>query len=191
MFTNRFVLIVTLACFTLISKSVTILIAPQTDLGKPNVLSEHRSDLLALPTKLDADKGVTINENQIFRLLPHQSEKIMDFLKEYRRLRGKISDIGMYMISTIGLLNGALKVEDSLRGNLYSIANQLISKFNVLTPKQNLDRLTAIEEIIARNKGVISILTSIMEFARKIRTIGELKTDMQTILKKVRYFWSS
>lgn len=114
---------------------------------------------------------------------------IVDLLNEYRRMRQTHSSLAMQLIGTVGLVSGALKVEESMRENLYQMANALIDGFNVSSLKENADKVLAIEKTIERDRAVIEVLTCILEFARKSKTYEEFQADMQRISKEVQTFY--
>lgn len=164
-------------------------VSPQIDFGESTAIIERRSDALPLTTlsPIDFEPHAAASEKKL-KLTPAQSKHVTEFLKEYQRLRKKTSNLGMQVLGTIGLVSGALKVEDAMRENLYHIANELIDTFNKSSPKQNHEKLIKIEETIARNKASIGVLNTVMQFARKTKNFEAFKNEMQKILKEVRSF---
>lgn len=116
-----------------------------------------------------------------------QPDLMVNFLEEYRRLRAKKSEEAMRSLATIGLISGTLKVEEAMKSNLNNISSDLFVKFNVSTPKENMERLMVIEETIERDKCSIGVLNSMLEFARNAKTFDAFQKDMQRILKEVSH----
>lgn len=112
-------------------------------------------------------------------------EDITNFMVHYRKLRGNTSDAAMRLLVTLGLVSGALKVEDAMKANLNRIASDMFVKFNVSTPKENMHKLLRIEETMERDRASINILESILAFARNAKNFGEFQKDMQRISKEV------
>lgn len=110
---------------------------------------------------------------------------VQDLIIKYRLLRTKKSDADMRIIATVGLVSGALKVQDEMKTNLQRLSNELIINFNDSTPQQNFDKLVAIEETIQRDKASIDVMNSILKFARNEKTFENFQNDMKQILKEV------
>lgn len=121
----------------------------------------------------------------VVKLKPIDQKYIVDFLNEFKRLRRKKSDEEIRLIGTVGLVSGALKVEEAMRENLYRLANDLIDTFSGSTPKENMKKLLAIEEAIERDKASIAVLNCILQYSRKAITFEAYKKEMHRILKEV------
>lgn len=118
------------------------------------------------------------------------NEQVADFLDKYQRLRVKKSEEAMRQIATVGLVSGALKVEELIRANLHQLTDDLVDNFNVSTPKENLDKLLTIEEVMERDRSSVDVLVSALEFARNDKTYENFNSDMRRILKEViAYLW--
>lgn len=109
----------------------------------------------------------------------------INILEQYRKLRAKKSEEQMRSLATIGIISGSLKVEEAMKNNLNNMSSDLFAKFNVSTPRENMERLIMIEEAIERDKCSIGVLNSILEFARNAKTFDAFQKDMQRILKEV------
>lgn len=112
-------------------------------------------------------------------------ENISNFMVHYRKLRGNTSDAAMRLLVTLGLVSGALKVEDAMKANLNRIASDMFVNFNASTPKENMQKLLRIEETMERDRASIDILESILAFARNAKNLAEFQKDMQKISKEV------
>lgn len=112
-------------------------------------------------------------------------ENISDFMRTYRKMRGNTSDAAMRLLVTLGLVSGALKVEDAINANLNRFASDMFGNFNVSTPKENMQKLMRIEEIMERDRTSVSILENILAFARNAKNFAEFQKDMQRISKEV------
>lgn len=133
------------------------------------------------------NKQVTSDVDQPAGILPkNTTDAVMHFLEDYRRLRAKKNEETMRTIATVGLVSGALRVEELIRENLGKLSEDLIAKFNTSTPKENMDKLLALEEIMERDKSSIEVLMSALEFARNIKTYENFNEDMRRILKEVK-----
>lgn len=109
----------------------------------------------------------------------------LKFITEFRKLKQKLSENEMRIVSTVGLVSGALQVEDALRENLYIIADELFDTFAKATPKENTDRLLAIEETINRDKASIAVLNEMLKFARNETDLVNFQKEMQRVAKLV------
>lgn len=118
------------------------------------------------------------------------NETVLHFLEDYKRLRAKKSEEAMRTIATAGLVSGALKVEELIRDNLGHLTDDLIDNFNVSTPKENMDKLLALEEVMERDKSSIDVLMSALEFARNSKSYESFNEDMKRILKEVNSFFT-
>lgn len=112
-------------------------------------------------------------------------ENISNFMLHYRKMRGNRTDAAMRLLVTLGLVSGALKVEDAMKVNLNRIASDMFVKFNASTPKENMQKLLLIEETMSRDRASINILESILAFARNAKNFAEFQKDMQRISKEV------
>lgn len=112
-------------------------------------------------------------------------ENISNFMLHYRKMRGNRTDAAMRLLVTLGLVSGALKVEDAMKANLNRIASDMFVKFNASTPKENMQKLLLIEETMGRDRASINILESILAFARNAKNFAEFQKDMQRISKEV------
>lgn len=118
--------------------------------------------------------------------LAQEVAKTMDFAKIFKSLHRYLSPDEVRIVSTLGLLSGALRVEESMRENLYLLTDDLLASFNKTTPKENIKKLTAIDETINRDKSVVKVLNEMLKFARNQTTLNELEKEMIGILKEVR-----
>lgn len=112
--------------------------------------------------------------------------KNTDFTKLFKTLRRNRSTEEVRIVSTLGLLSGALRVEEAMRENLYQLTDDLLESFNTSTPHENMKKLITIEETITRDKSVIEVLNGMLKYARNATTLAVLQTDMNRILREVR-----
>lgn len=112
----------------------------------------------------------------------------LKFISEFRKLKEKLSENEMRIVSTVGLVSGALQVEDALRENLYNISDDLFDSFAKATPKENTDRLLTIEETINRDKASIAVLNEMLKFARNETDLVGFQKEMQRVAKLVSDF---
>lgn len=112
-------------------------------------------------------------------------ENISDFMRQYRKMRGNTSDAAMRLLVTLGLVSGALKVEDAMKANINTIASDMFVNFNASTPKENMQKLLRIEETMERDRASIDILENILAFARNAKNFAEFQKDMKRISKEV------
>lgn len=112
--------------------------------------------------------------------------KNVDFSKLFKSLRRNRSSEEVRIVSTLGLLSGALRVEEAMRENLYQLTDDLLESFNTSTPKENMKKLLVIEETINRDKSVVEVLNGMLKYARNATTLAVLQTDMNRILREVR-----
>lgn len=142
----------------------------------------------SVSSHVDFDPNVAASETTAVKVaVPKifEPQQVIDFLQEYNRLRQKKSDLAMQLIGTIGLVSGALKVEEAMRENLYHAANELIDAYSDSTAQENINKLLVIEETIERDKASVAVLNSFLQFARKAKNFEDFQEDMQQILKEV------
>ena len=112
--------------------------------------------------------------------------KNVDFSKMFKELHQYLSPEEVRIVSTLGLVTGALKAEESMREHLYVLADELLGSFNSRKPKENLEKLIAIEQTINRDKSVVNVLNGMLTYARNETTLDALQTELLSILKEVR-----
>lgn len=113
--------------------------------------------------------------------------KNTDFAKLFKDLHRYLSPEEVRIVSTLGLLSGALRVEESMREHLYVIVDDLLDKFNITTPMENLVKLIAIEHTINRDKSVVHVLNGMIKYTRNETTLDNLQKDMLDVLKVVSF----
>lgn len=118
--------------------------------------------------------------------LSQEIVKNTDFAKLFKNLHRYLSPDEVRIVTTLGLLSGALKAEESMRENLYILSDDLLASFNATTPKENMKKLTTIEQTINRDKSVVKVLSEMLKYARNETTLDILQKDMVEILKQVR-----
>lgn len=72
-----------------------------------------------------------------------------------------------------------------MREHLYVLTDALLTSFNLKKPKENMEKLIFIEEIMNRDKSMVKILNGMLSYARNETTLDELQTEMYAILKEV------
>lgn len=112
----------------------------------------------------------------------------LKLISEFRKLKQRLSDNEMRIVSAVGLVAGALHIEDALRENLYNMADELFDTFAKATPKENTNRLLAIEETINRDKVSIAVLNEMLKFVRNETDLVGFQKEMQHIAKLVSDF---
>lgn len=139
------------------------------------------------PISYEQEKPIARN---VRKVVPLQEGKLLiknfDFGKMFKNLRQNHSPEEVRIVGTLGLLSGALKVEEAMRENLYQMTDDLMDSFNETSPKENMHKLISIEETINRDKSAVSILNGMLQHARNITTLDALEKDMQHILHEVR-----
>lgn len=111
--------------------------------------------------------------------------KNVDYAKKFKSLRQIHSPGEMQIVSTLDLLSSALKVEEAMRENIHRMTHDLLEHFRELSPKENIQKLIAIEETINHDKLVVAILIGLLQYARDVTTLDALKKEMQHILHEV------
>lgn len=141
------------------------------------------------PISYDIDKNAVASTKREIKVDPlkisREIAKNVDFVKIFKTLRRNRSPEEIRLVGTLGLLSSALKVEESMRENLYELTDDLLETFNKSTPKENMKKLIAIEETINRDKSAVAILNGMLKYARNATTLDALQNDMQHILNEV------
>lgn len=113
--------------------------------------------------------------------------KNVDFGRLFKNLHKTRTMEEVRIVSTLGLLSGALRAEESMRENLYHLTDDLLESFNNSTPKDNMKKLVVIEETINRDKSVVQVINNMLKYARNDSTLDDVQKDMLRILKEVRH----
>lgn len=111
--------------------------------------------------------------------------KNLDFAKMFKELHAYLSPEEVRIVTTLGLVTGILRAEESMRDHLYVLTDNLLGKFNSLTPKENMEKLIAIEQTINRDKYMVKVLNGMLRYARNATTMDDLQMEMLDILKEV------
>lgn len=117
--------------------------------------------------------------------LSYEILKNTDFAQLFKNLHRYLSPDEVRIVSTLGLLSGALRVEESMREHLYAIVDDLLDKFNSTTPMENMKKLIVIEHIINRDKSVVNVLNEMITYTRNQTTLDNLQREMLSVLKEV------
>ncbi|XP_031625443.1 uncharacterized protein LOC116342091 [Contarinia nasturtii] len=140
------------------------------------------------PISYEIDKTAPLKVRNVRKVNPLQSGKVLaknvDFARLFKNLRQNRSPEEIRIVSTLGLLSGALQVEEAIRENLYEMTDDLLASFNKSTPKENMNKLMAIEETINRDKSAVSILNGMLQYARNVTTLDALENDLKQILRE-------
>lgn len=118
--------------------------------------------------------------------LSQEIVKNTDFAKLFKNLHRYLSPDEVRIVTTLGLLSGALQVEESMRENLYILIDDLLASFNATTPRENTKKLTTIEQTINRDRSVVKVLNEMLKYARNETTLDIMQKVMIEILKQVR-----
>lgn len=109
----------------------------------------------------------------------------VDFAQIFRDLHQYLSPDEVRMVTTLGLVAGALRAEESMREHLYVLTDDLIASFASKKPKESMDKLIFIEETINRDKSMVEVLDEMLSYARNESTLDILQSEMYNILKEV------
>lgn len=147
------------------------------------------------PISYDVDKNAAASTKREIKVDPLKASreiaKNVDFVKLFKNLRRNRTPEEIRLVGTLGLLGSALKVEESMRENLYELTDELLESFNKSTPKENMKKLITIEETINRDKSAVAVLNGMLKYARNATTMDALQKDMQRILSEVRHSLAS
>lgn len=149
------------------------------------LLAEAKSvSQVQISNRIDSGNDSAVTVDKAARSKSIRSD-IQELMTSYRKLRAKKSETDMRIIATVGLVSGALKLQDEMTKNLHRLATELVGDFNASTPHENMDKLLAIEETMEHDKASIEVMNSILGFARNAKTFDEFQKDMKRILKDV------
>lgn len=137
-----------------------------------NVRLTH-SDLVRRARKIDP-----IKLNQDF--LKH-----VDFSKVFKQLHAYLSPEEIRIVSTLGLVTGILRAEQSMRDHLYVLTDDLLDPYSSKKSKEKAEKLIAIEETINRDKSVVNVLNGMLRYARNSTTLDVLQAELLGILTEV------
>lgn len=152
------------------SPKLHIITPSLTNVAKPSKLTKRN------PMKIPADKPMAFNEND------ETSENLIEIV---RRMRKNHTDTEMRLLSTIGLIAGALNVEEAMREYLNRMADELADTFSRMSPEQQAKKRLAVEETINRDRLAVKLLTSALKFAREAIDIDEFQKDMKRLKNEV------
>lgn len=145
----------------------------------PSTLS-HQIDTVPMASERVATKVPKLNSN-----MANGYANALKFISEFRKLKQKLNENEMRIVSTVGIVSGALQVEDALREHLYTIADDLFDTFEKATPKENMEKLLAIEETINRDKASVAVLNGMLQFARNETDLEGFQKEMQRVSRQV------
>lgn len=111
--------------------------------------------------------------------------KNVDFSKIFKQLHAYLSPEEIRIVSTLGLVTGILRAEQSMRDHLYVLTDDLLDSFNSKKPKENVEKLTAIEQTVNRDKSVVNVLNGMLRYARNVTTLDALQSELLDILREV------
>lgn len=111
--------------------------------------------------------------------------KNVDFSKIFKQLHAYLSPEEIRIVSTLGLVTGILRAEQSMRDHLYVLTDDLLDSFNSEKPKESVDKLAAIEQTINRDKSVVNVLNGMLRYARNETTLDVLQSELFGILREV------
>lgn len=112
--------------------------------------------------------------------------KHFDFSKMFKELHEYLSPEEVRIVTTLGLVTGILRAEESMREHLYVLTDDLLGKYSTRNPKENMEKMVAVEKIINRDKSIVKVLNEMLKYARNATTMDALQMEMLDILKEVR-----
>lgn len=112
--------------------------------------------------------------------------KNVNFGKVFKELHHNLSPDEVRIVTTLGLVTGTLRAEESMREHLYVMIDDLLASFNEKKPKENMDKLIVIEETINRDKSMVQVMNGMLKYAHNATTLDVLQTEMLEIVKAVR-----
>lgn len=112
--------------------------------------------------------------------------KHFDFSKMFKELHAYLSPEEVRIVTTLGLVTGILRAEESMREHLYVLTDDLLGKYNSRKAKDNMEKLVAVEKTINRDKSMVKVLNNMLKYARNATTMDDFQTEMLDILKEVR-----
>lgn len=110
----------------------------------------------------------------------------VDFSKMFKELHQYLSPEEVRMVTTLGLVTGALSAEESMREHLYILTDNLLETFNLKRPKESMEKLIVIEQTIIRDESVVNVLNGMLRYARNETTLDALQTEFLNILSEVK-----
>lgn len=99
----------------------------------------------------------------------------------FKRLKTKKSQDEIRRIATVGILAGAVKVEQSMNEHLAALTREFFKNFNTSTPEDNMEKLFNLEQTMERDKRAMEILGNALDFAIHSKSYEEYKEDMEAI----------
>lgn len=110
--------------------------------------------------------------------------KHFDFSKMFKQLHEYLSPEEVRIVTTLGLVTGILRAEESMREHLYVLTDDLLGKYKSRSSKENMEKMVAVEKIINRDKSIVKVLNQMLKYARNATTMDSLQMDMLDILKE-------
>lgn len=114
--------------------------------------------------------------------------KHLDFAKMFKELHAYLSPEEVRIVTTLGLVTGILRAEESMREHLYVLTDNLLGSFNSLKSKESMEKLIAIEQTINRDKYMVRVLNEMLKYARNATTMDGLQLEFLEILKEVSLY---
>lgn len=103
--------------------------------------------------------------------------------EDLKKLKSKKSQDEIRRIATVGILAGAIKVEQSMNVHLAALTREFFNNFNTSTPENNMEKLFNLEQTMERDKRAMEILGNALDFAIHSKSYEEYKEDIEEIAR--------
>lgn len=108
-----------------------------------------------------------------------------NLIKIVRRMRQNYTETEMRILATVGLISGALNVEEAMRENLNRLADEYHEAFDQMSSEQSARKAFSIEEAMNRDKLASKFLASALKFAREVIDLDDFQKDMKRLKNEV------
>lgn len=104
-------------------------------------------------------------------------------MSAYKKLEQLKTQPELRVITTIGVVNGAMQTRKLLRQDLIVKTKDLLDNLDKKSDKENLKKIKEIEDQIERDNQAIGVLSKSLDLASKVITPQEFQSDLKATLK--------
>lgn len=116
-------------------------------------------------------------------LMRKEKADVSAVFEDLKKLKSKKSQDEIRRIATVGILAGAIKVEQNMNEHLAALTREFFKNFNSSTPEDNMEKLYNLEQTMERDRRAMEILGNALDFAIHSKSYEEYKEDMDEIAR--------
>lgn len=138
---------------------------------------DDRSDAAADADGMD--QNVTLPDGSVRNVREYLSE----FVRDYKRMRQRLSPAQLRSASTVGLLAGMVRIEALMTAALSNRTHRFQPAVDAATGEQVLEHLYALDEQMRRDRSAVRLLGAALEVATERRTYEAFRDEADALLR--------